>query len=467
MNSQLKKNFSFALIAQAISLIVSCMTNLVLPKVLSELDYSYWQLFIFYSTYIPCLALGLNDGVYLRYGGADKETLDYNAVKSQFIFGFIYQFVFAVLIILVAFLFTNDANRRIIFVFVSLYLLVFTTHNYIGYIFQAVNETNIYSKSIIIVRMIYLAVQVVLIITGKADVYILITFYTIAFFGGFLYLYYKIQNRFRIVRFNYKVGKQEAWISIRTGSSLMVSNICSMLVLGVGRQIVDLKWGIVAFGKVSFSLTLINFALTFIAQVSMVLFPALRRLEQGALREFYQKITIGLFLLLPLLYIMYIPGEYILKLWLPNYTESIRYLAIILPICFFDCKMNLIGNTFFKVLSKQVTLLKVNILTIAVSGLWGIISAYIINNMTLVVVGMVIAIMFRSVLADLLLAKHIGVSVLKYEMLDIILGILFIFSANYLNVWVELVVFIGALVFRFIMMRKHICYNDRKIRIMV
>jgi hypothetical protein len=91
INRQLKKNFSFAFIEQAVSLVVSCVMNLILPKYLSINDYSYWQLFVFYANYVPCLALGLNEGIYLRLGGADIHHIDYRSVKSQFCFGFIYQ----------------------------------------------------------------------------------------------------------------------------------------------------------------------------------------------------------------------------------------------------------------------------------------------------------------------------------------------------------------------------------------
>ena len=80
----LKRNFSYAFAAQGVALAVGCLTNLILPRVLGAEDFSWWQLFTFYATYIPCLALGLNDGVYLRYGGRDKSQLDPAALRSQF-----------------------------------------------------------------------------------------------------------------------------------------------------------------------------------------------------------------------------------------------------------------------------------------------------------------------------------------------------------------------------------------------
>lgn len=430
MQKELKKNFIFAFLAQGISLIVSCSTNLVLPKVLNVINYSYWQLFIFYSTYIPCLALGLNDGVYLRYGGILRAKLDGSAVKSQFEVGIVLQTILGIIVGSIMIMFSDSANRQRVIFLVIIYYLFYTCHNFLGYIFQAVNETNIYSKSIIIIRIVFLLSQVIMMWLGLTEVYPYIILYIISIALALCYLLFQIRPEFRASQFNLNLGIRELTISMKVGISLMIANICSLLILGVGRQIVDMKWGLVAFGKVSFSLTLMNFALTFIMQIGLVLFPALRRLSDKELKNYYGKLTIGLFYILPMMYIAYLPVQYILDLWLPHYKESISYLATVLPICYFDSKMNLIGNTFFKVLNKQVLLLKINVVTIIISSVLGLVSAYLFNNMYFVIVGMVLAIMFRSVLADTLLSSKINVNVNKLEISDIILAVAFIMVSN-------------------------------------
>ena len=243
---------------------------------------------------------------------------------------------------------------------------------------------------------------------------------------------------------------------MKTGISVMIANVCSMLILGVGRQIIDVRWGLLAFGKISFSLTLMNFALTFIMQIGLVLFPALRRLDSDNLQKYYKKLTLGLFYLLPIMYIGYLPMQYLLKLWLPQYTQSINYLALVLPICYFDSRMDLIGNTFFKVLNKQVLLLRINILTILISGTLGMISAYIFNNMNLVVIALVIAIMFRSVLSDLLLSNDIKLNVIVLEIADIILAIIFMLVANILEWWFSAILLLAVYAIRIILVKTNI-----------
>jgi len=433
INRQLKKNFSFAFIEQAVSLVVSCVMNLLLPKYLSINDYSYWQLFVFYANYVPCLALGLNDGIYLRLGGADIHHIDYRSVKSQFCFGVIYQGILASALAAAAVFTVHDSARRLVILCTLLFFLVYTCHTFFGYVFQAVNETNLYSKSIIINRLLFLGVQCSLIMLNSVNVYWLMLLYILMLFFALFYLLVHIYPFFKSVPVSFSVGKAEGIISIKTGISLMAANICSILILGAGRQIIDFKWGILAFGKVSFSLTLINIAVTFASQTGMVLFPALRRMKADAVNIYFRKLTDILFYILPLLYILYFPFRFILNSWLPDYAESIGYLSVLLPICFFDCKMNLIGITFFKVIHQQAALLKIEIFSLLLGISLGIFSAYIMDNLLFAAVSMTAAVVFRAVISDMLLGKILGIKIMKQEIADVLLAVLFAAAAYWLD----------------------------------
>lgn len=87
--------------------------------------------------------------------------------------------------------------------------------------------------------------------------------------------------------------------------------------------------------------------------------------------------------------------------------------------------------------------------------------------MILVVIGMVLAIMVRSVLADLILANYIGVPALKYEILDILLGLVFIICANTIDRWLALIIYTLLFILRIVIMRKHINLQGKHITIIV
>ena len=60
--SSIARNTMIAFAAQFISLSVSVVMSLLVPKIVGVADYGYWQLFMFYTTYSGFFHLGLNDG---------------------------------------------------------------------------------------------------------------------------------------------------------------------------------------------------------------------------------------------------------------------------------------------------------------------------------------------------------------------------------------------------------------------
>ncbi len=81
---QIKKNVSLTIAVQVVSFVVSLVMNLLLPKFIDEEQYSYWQTFLLYVSYVPLLHLGLLDGIMLRYSQYDYNELDKPLVRSQF-----------------------------------------------------------------------------------------------------------------------------------------------------------------------------------------------------------------------------------------------------------------------------------------------------------------------------------------------------------------------------------------------
>ena len=422
----LKRNFSYAFAAQGVALAVGCITNLILPRVLGAEDFSWWQLFTFYATYIPCLALGINDGVYLRYGGKDKSQLDPAALRSQFWVGAAFQLVLAAALGALLGLAVADPQRRAVLLGALAYFWLYSCHNHLGYLFQARGETDVYSRSVIWSKGAYLAGQCLLLAAGTAGVADLMALYIGSAGLGFLYLWARIRGEFRGAGLRFALGAAECRRSAGAGISLMVSNLCAMLVLGVGRQVVDLRWGVLAFGQISFSLTLINFGLTFLSQVSMVLFPALRRVPADQQAVYCRRLEEGLYLLLPWIYVLALPGRALLEWWLPEYRQSLAWLPLVLPICYFDCKMNLLGNTFLKVLNRQTQLLKINLATILASLALSAAGAWVLDSMVWVVLGMAASIALRSVWAGRVLRRALHLPGRGYDGRDLALAAVFL-----------------------------------------
>ena len=452
-------NLIVALIAQGISLILSFLISFILPKILSVEQFSYWQLFMFYISYVGFFHFGINDGVYLRYGGLKIKELNKEYVSGQFkillIIQLILLFIFSIYILHCQLIF----DRKCVLFFTGLYMIIFNLSNYLGYIFQCVNKTKWYSYSMIIDKVFFIICIVGLVATRFDNYIIYLALYLL---GKILCLVYCIIKARKIIFVKIKKYDDvffELKKTINVGIKLTISAISSMLILGIGRLFIDENWGIEIFGKISFALSLTTFALSFISQVSMVFFPALRTTDKKSQIRVYELLRMFCFFVMPLIYIVMIPMKMILTYWIPSYNDSLQYLSILLPICIFDAKMNMVFNTFFKVLRLEKILLFVNILTLTLSSILCFISTYVLKSYVMVMISMVIAVAFRSCLSEIILGKKLHSLNIQKMIFEIVYALCFIIISLKYTTFISLFLIVIFYLIQIIMFGHQIKYT--------
>ncbi|WP_340597901.1 lipopolysaccharide biosynthesis protein [Priestia megaterium] len=427
-SSNFIRNLFYAFGAQLISMVLSALMSLVVPKLLGIEDFSFWQLFIFYCGYSGFLHFGLVDGIYLKYGGKRYDTLDFSLIGSQFILTLILQLSIGVGVVIAAREYGLEFQRLYVVYATLVYMVIYNASAFLGYIFQAVNQTSKYSISVMIDRLFFILIVFTALFKQHSDFYFFVNFYIVSKAIALFYCMYCGKD---IILAKKKINKyilKDMLNSISIGSKLLIANIASSLILGIGRIFIDDVWGIKAFGKLSFALSLTVFFLQFISQVSMVLFPALRQTERAQLRDLYINIRSGLSIFLPVIFVLYIPIKTILEIWLPEYKVSLEYMAILLPICVLDGKMQMVCNTYFKVLRKENLLLFINIVTALVSILLCAIGAYLLENINAIIIFMVLSIALRSIFSEIYLAYLMKVNITRQLILEFIILIVFITS---------------------------------------
>lgn len=441
LGKRFTKNLIFAFSAQGLSFVFSVLMSLLVPKVLGVEQYSYWQLFIFYSTYVGFFHFGLSDGVYLRYGGTEFEDLDKESIGSQFKLMIIWQIIICICVLPFLLHFAGNTERQYIWILVAVYLVVANATWYLGYIFQAANRTSVYSTSIIISKSSYILFILAMLVIRPKSFRPFVAFYVAAQGIAFLYIAY-IGRSFIFTRIrSLKATIQGAISNISIGINLTISNIVSSLILGIGRAMVDRTAGLESFGLLSLAITLTNFFLQFIAQVSMVMFPALRQINEESMKRIFVKLRSGISYLLTLILLVFVPFKIILSWWLPQYTESIRYLAFLLPICVFDGKMQLLFNTYMKVLRKERIMLIINMISLGISAVLCAIGAYLIKDIVAVAIAMMVAIVMRSIISNSYLSKAMNIRLDKNIIWEVALAFIFIFANAYTSSLIAFVIY--------------------------
>ena len=155
-----------------------------------------------------------------------------------------------------------------------------------------------------------------------------------------------------------------------------------------------------------------------------------------------------------LVLIVYFPGCWILKKWLPNYSESLIFLGILLPLIVFSSKNNLLTNNYLKVYRKEKTMLLINLCAVTVGATLFLISAYVFNNLEFILYSLIFTVMLSSVVSELVVMKQIQKRTVMPFIVEFFMTAIFIFAARYCSLWIGLAVYAAALIVYAILYRK-------------
>ncbi|WP_462405919.1 MATE family efflux transporter [Gracilibacillus sp. Marseille-QA3620] len=435
-------NFFYALLSNLITLLISSLVILIVPKLIGIEDYGYWQLYLFYSSYVGLFQFGWNDGIYLRYGGVNYKDLDKSLFYSQFWMLMFFQLTLAGILIINSFVYVNNQDRLFILVGVAFCLVIAGVKAMLLFILQATNRIKENSLANIWDRLFYSLLIIILLSGGIKDYKLLILADLIGKTVSFVILIYYCKEIVLRRISDFYISIQEAIRNINAGVKLTLANIASMLIVGIVRFGIERTWDVSTFGKVSLTLSISNLMMTFINAMGMIMFPILRRTDQKLLPDIYKAMrTLLMVPLLGMLVIFY-PLKVILTAWLPQYAESLMYMALLFPICVFEGKMSLLINTYLKTLRKEKVIMYVNLISVFLSLFTTVIFTILLRNLTLTVLSIVILIAFRCILAEVLLSKILHVTVHYDIFLEVLLSAIFILTGWFVGSWEGIVLYL-------------------------
>lgn len=435
------KNLSYTIASNLISLLVSILVILIVPKLIGVEEYGYWQLYLFYSLYIGFMHFGWNDGIYLRYGGEEYNNLNKRLFFSQFHMLTVLQIIIAVIISVGTLIFVNDSDRAFIFLMVALCMVLTNIRWMLIYTLQATNRIKEYAQITIIGRVLYVLIIVVFLLSGNRDYRLMILADIVGRLISLIYAIYSCRDIvFRKISTFY-FSFNETYKNISIGIKLMFATIASMLIIGVVRFGIERTWDVSTFGKVSLTLSISNMMMIFINAIGIVMFPILKRANNEKLPSIY--ITMRNSLIVPLLgvLIIYYPLKEVLSSWLPKYSDSLDYMALLFPMLVFEGKMSLLINTYLKTLRKESLMLKINLLSMVLSICSTVILSVFIKDLNLLIVSIVILLGFRSILAELLLARILGISIYKDTFLELLMVAAFILTGWFIDSWTTVLLY--------------------------
>lgn len=471
MNSKVTyfiKNFSYTLTANLFSLVASMLVVIIVPKLIGVQEYGYWQLYLFYSSYVGLLHFGWNDGVYLRYGGIKYKDIDKQLFFTQFYMLVILQLIISVCIAIFALLFFANGNKTLIVYLTAICSFIVNIRQMPLFVLQGTNRIKDFAKITILGMFIYLSLLIVFLAIGIRD----FKFFIIAdLIGKLISLGYSLYlcKDFIFCRMStFYFSFREALDNINVGIKLMIANLASMFIVGTVRFGIERTWDVATFGKVSLTLSLSKLIMVFINALGIILFPVLRRTESTKLPSIYINMRDILMVILLGILVLYYPLKVVLTAWLPEYSSSLIYLALLFPMCIYEGKVALLINTYFKTLRKEKMMLRINIVSLLLSVLVTFITTFLLHQLDLAVLSIVILLAFRGILAESCLSKVLGISVYKDMLLETTIIFSFMLISWFINSWYSFLMYSMVYMFYLIIKRRNIMSsikNTKKILI--
>lgn len=427
------KTLSYTFLANIISLTISAIAILIIPRKLGVEEYGYFQLYLFYSSYVGFFHLGWSDGVYLRYGGEKYRDIDKVLVRTQFLVITIFSLIIASIAWIIISQFDYEKEKIMMLNFVIICTIIIIPRSFIWLLLQAVGEIIDYAKYTITEKITYIILVLSLLFFEVSDYKFLVVADLLGKGVSFIYTCYGYHE---IILG--RIGKflevfQDIKENILAGSKLMMANIASMLIIGIIRLGIEKNWGITIFSKISFTLSICNFLLVFINAIGMVLFPILKKYSDMQLKEIYKIMEISVSCILFLLLATYYPIKILLLIWLPQYKESLLFMMFLFPICIFESKISLIYNTYLKILRQENLIMQINVYIVILSMVITFINIKIFNNLNWMVISILSLLCLRYILSQIKVARIMNVSFFKTMILDILFSITFILISYFIQ----------------------------------
>lgn len=438
------QNVAISLAVQIISLIVSFVLQLIVPKFIDDYQYAYWQMYILYVGYVGVLHFGLLDGLVLRYSKYDYEELDKARLRSQFQILLIFTSAITLITALVSALALGGVYRYIV-IFVAVGIISKNVVTYSSYMLQITNRISKYAVLIIAQKVVYGLIVVALIALHVND----FRLYCIADLCGdaAAIVIGLIFNRG--LYFGKPLPPSQAFkelkVNVASGIILMMANWSSILMIGGAKMIVQWHWDALLFGQVVFAFSVSNVFLVFVTAISVVLFPSLKRLDESKLPQMYKNIRSIISPFLFIVIICYFPGCWILKRWLPGKADGLKYLGILLPLIIFSSKVSLLTNNYLKVYRKEKLMLLANAISVALGAVLFVLCAYVFNNLYALLGCVVFVIMLNSVLSEIFVMRTIHVKIVKDFIIEAVMTVAFILCASLLNLWQGCLAYLGVI----------------------
>ena len=229
--------------------------------------------------------------------------------------------------------------------------------------------------------------------------------------------------------------------NMSVGIKLMIANLMSMLLVGAGKFIVQYFGDITDFAIYSFGVSITGLVLTAVTAISLVLYPTIKRMSESSYATVFGKVNTSTRVLGLISLLLFFPMYFFVEWFYPNYVSVLSYLAYLFLIIYFQCKISLLNNTFYKVMRLETQMLIANLSCVLLFVIIALVLYPVFPQMKTIAVCTMVAMLIRCYSSEISLSKQLGMKPEPRIVLELMIVTAFLVSTELLSVWLSAVIY--------------------------
>ncbi len=439
--SKVIKSALFVLGAQLLILLISTIRSLILPSFFDIESYGYWQLYLFYSAYVLIFAFGFNDGIYLRYGSKDYKELPFAKLRTSIRIFSLMSFFITLLVVYVSYLIDFDPNTRFAMVFSGLNIFVLGLTGVFTYVFQITNQLKKYSFFSVADKILVLITIGFMFIVNNTNFKLIIVVDFLAKLLVLTVMIYKCKELWLGENISISNALKEFKANISVGVKLLIANLLGMLIIGLGRFMIQIFGSIEDFATYSFGITITGLILTAITSFSLVLYPILKRMDKNNYSKYFKHINNALTSFNFFALLLYYPAYWGVIIFYNKFSELLPYLNLLFVIVILQGKMSVLNNTFYKVLRKEKEMLIANVSSVLFFVIFSSILFYFMESIWSIAFSTFVTMITRVYASEIYLKKQISIKFENKLFFEVLYIFIFIVTTSFIDLELGLLLF--------------------------
>ena len=428
---QFLKNIIGAVGANVVRLMISVMLTLLLPKLMGPEEYSYWQLYLFYGTYLAYSSLGWCEGITLKYGGAHYDELNKPLIIGQVWMLFGYELLFFGGLWLITSMLEIQRIKHILLLLACVSAVFDILRYMVQSILHTVNRIQDYIRVVLLERLFFVAAAGLALLLGFDSVLALVLSEIIARLASMLYSFWVIRDMVCTPPAKRQETLLEAKSEISIGCKLLWALLASQLVIGIIRFAIEQKWGVLQFGQISLTISLSNMIVTCVSAIGVVIFPMIKRMRGDQMERIYTPTRTLMSVAIWGLLLFFGPFKWVLSRWLPQYAGALEYLVLLFPLCLYESRTAMLTTTYLKAYREEKNILKVNVAAVVLSVIAAVLTVFVAEDLTLAVLAISLLCMAKAYMTEFYVCRHLRFPLWRELLMESGMTALFMVSGWY------------------------------------